>query len=92
MSEYDLTDTGGLEMLAQACEAQDCIGRLRAEINTDGEVIRARGSIKEHPLLKHELAYLAFIVRTLAKLGLNFEAVKPSVGQPGGGIGWKPPT
>jgi hypothetical protein len=34
------------------------------------------------------LANRAFIVRTLVRLGLNFEPVRPSVGRPSyGGIG-----
>jgi hypothetical protein len=39
--------------------------------------------------LKHELANRAFVVRTLARLGLNFETVKP-VGRPTQPIGWQP--
>ena len=43
---------------------------------------------REHPLLKHEVAARAFTVRTIEKLGLNFEPVK-SVGRPGGkAAGW----
>jgi hypothetical protein len=45
---------------------------------------------KEHPLVKHELAARSFVVRTLARLGLDVDHAKP-VGRPGsGGIGWKP--
>jgi len=65
--------------------------RLRREIERDGEVLRVRGTVKDHPALKHELANRAFVVRTLARLGLNFEPVKPSVGRPGSSIGWSPP-
>jgi len=46
---------------------------LCEQIDNDGEVIRARGQIKDHPALKHELAARAFVVRTLSRLGLNFE-------------------
>ena len=73
MTEYDLQDSGGLEMLLQACAALDRAENLRLEIDRDGEVIRTRGT-----------------VRTLSRLGLNFETVKP-VGRPPQPIGWQPP-
>jgi hypothetical protein len=91
MSEYRIEDCGGLEMLAQACQALDRAETLRSEIERDGEVLRLQGTVRDHPALKHELANRAFVVRTLVRLGLNFEPVKPSVGRPGyGGIGWRP--
>jgi len=37
--------------------------------------------LREHPGLKHELAARSFVVRTLARLGLDVEAIKP-VGRP----------
>ena len=43
-------------MLCQACQALDRAEALRSEIDRDGEVTRIRGSIREHPALKHELA------------------------------------
>jgi len=88
-SEYGVEDSGGLEMLQQACAALDRAETLRLEIDRDGEVIRTRGGVKDHPALKHELANRAFVVRTLARLGLNFEAVKP-VGRPGQPVEWQP--
>ena len=84
MSEYDIADSGGLEVLAQACQALDRAEALRSEIDRDGEVIRVRGSIREHPALKHELASRSFVVRALARLNLNFEPVRPGAGRPGG--------
>jgi hypothetical protein len=87
MSEYDIQDSGGLEMLTAACQALDRAEALREEIDRDGEVIRSRGLIRDHPALKHELANRAFVVRTLAKLGLNFEPVRPSAGRPGSAFG-----
>jgi hypothetical protein len=88
-SEYEVQDAGGLEMLLQACAALDRAENLRLEIDRDGEVIRTRSGVKDHPALKHELACRAFVVRTLARLGLNFEAVKP-VGRPTQPVGWQP--
>jgi hypothetical protein len=88
-SEYGVEDSGGLEMLLQACAALDRAENLRLEIDRDGEVIRTRSGVKDHPALKHELANRAFVVRTLARLGLNFESVK-SVGRPLQPTGWQP--
>jgi hypothetical protein len=89
MTDYEIRDVGGLEMLMQACQALDRAEALRTEIDRDGEVIRMRSTVKDHPGLKHELANRAFVVRTLARLGLNFEAVK-SVGRPTQPVGWQP--
>jgi hypothetical protein len=90
-SEYRIEDCGGIELLAQACQALDRAETLRSEIERDGEVLRLGDTVKDHPALKHELANRAFVVRTLVRLGLNFEPAKPSVGRPGyGGIGWRP--
>jgi hypothetical protein len=91
MSEYDIQDCGGIEMLTLCCEATDRIAVLRAEVEHDGAVIRVRGMVKDHPALKHIEATEAFIVRTLSRMGLNYEAIKPSVGRPGGrACGWTP--
>jgi hypothetical protein len=88
MADYEISDSGGLEMLMQACAALDRAEALRIEIDRDGEVIRARSMVRDHPGLKHELANRAFVVRTLSRLGLNFEAIRPSVGRP---AGWQGP-
>jgi len=83
MSEYDIHESGRVEMLMQACEAQDRIAKVRQEIDEDGEVIRARGQVKEHPALKIELSLRSFVLRTLARLGLNFEPIRSTAGRPG---------
>ena len=76
-------------MLAQACAGLDRAEALRAQIDADGEVIRGRDGLKDHPALKHELASRAFVVRTLARLGLNFEPLRAGVGRPPP-RGWQP--
>ena len=81
MAEYDIQDSGGIEMLTQACQELDRAESLREQIDRDGDVIRTKGNLREHPGLKHELAARAFVVRTLARLGLDVEAIKP-VGRP----------
>ena len=77
----------GIELLAQACAATDRVEALAAQINEDGEVIRTKGGLRVHPAIKDELALRSFIARTLQRLGLNLETVKP-VGRPGG-AGWR---
>ena len=78
MSEYRIEDAGGLEMLAAACQILDRAESLREQIDADGDVIRTKTGLRDHPGLKHELAARAFVVRTLARLGLDLEAVKPN--------------
>jgi len=88
-SEYQVDDRGGLEILMQICAASDRVEALAAQISVDGETIRSRtGVLKVHPCIKDELALRAFIVRGLERLGLNVEAIRPSVGRPGG-YGWQ---
>lgn len=81
MSEYDICDAGGLEMLTQACGAADRVAEYASVIDADGPTVRSKTGVKEHPLLKHELAARSFVVRTLARLGLDLEPIK-SVGRP----------
>lgn len=81
--EYGIEDSGGVEMLTQACQSLDRAEILAAAIKRDGPVIRHKGMVRDHPCLKHELAARAFTVRTLQKLGLDVEAVRP-VGRPAG--------
>ena len=78
--EYALRDTGGVELLAQACQALDRAEALADAIARDGEVVHTRAGIpRTHPAVKDELACRAFIVKTLERLGLNLETIK----QPG---------
>jgi hypothetical protein len=85
---YGITDRGGVELLAQACAALDRAQALAVAIGTDGEVVYSRAGVpRSHPAVKDELACRAFVVRTLERLGLNVEGVKP-VGRPPGNVGW----
>ena len=81
MSEYQIEDAGGLEMLTQACQELDRAESLREQIDADGDIVRSKAGLREHPGLKHELAARAFVIRTLARLGLDSEAIKP-IGRP----------
>jgi hypothetical protein len=84
MSEYDVSDAGGQALLEQAAAAYDRAERLRVEIDRDGEIIRGRTGMREHPGLRGELAARAFICRTLQRLGINLEAVRMAPGRPPG--------
>src|SRR5262245_9896990 len=77
-SSYAIDDAGGIEMLLQICEAAQRAEACRAQIEHDGELIRSKaGVLKEHPLLKSELACRSFVVRGLARLGLDVEPLRP---------------
>lgn len=83
MSEYQIIDSGGVEMLTAACQQLDRAENLREQIDRDGEIIRTKAGLREHPGLRHELQGRAFVTRTLARLGLDVEAIKP-IGRPPG--------
>jgi hypothetical protein len=85
---YRIDDVGGIELLAQCCAAQDRVEALAERISADGEVANTRAGPKAHPALRDELAGRAFIVRTLERLGLNVETIKP-MGRPS--KGWRGP-
>jgi hypothetical protein len=84
MAEYDISDAGGQALLEQAAAAYDRAERLRVEIDRDGEIVRGRAGMREHPGLRGELAARSFICRTLQRLGINLEAVRMAPGRPAG--------
>jgi Phage terminase, small subunit len=91
-ASYEFGDRASYETLAQACAAADRAERCREQIDADGEVIRTKAGPRDHPLLKHEITARSFVVRTLARLGLDLEPVRAVAGRPpSGGIGmsWK---
>jgi hypothetical protein len=92
MREYAITDRGGLELLVQACATVDRVEALREAIDRDGEVVATRTGPKAHPALRDELAGRSFIVKTLERLGLNIETLKPGPGRPTKPLGWMPPA
>jgi hypothetical protein len=86
-SEYAIEDVAGIEMMTQACQALDRAEALAEQIEEDGPVLRTRGTVRAHPAIPSELQNRAFVVRTLAKLGLNYEAIKAQ-GRPTSAEGW----
>lgn len=83
---YHIEDVGGIELLAQACAACDRAEALAAIIAEDGETIKGKNGLRAHPCLKDELAARSFVVRTLSRLGITTESVKP-MGRPSTGFG-----
>ena len=83
-SEYDVRDVGGCELLALACAALDRCETIREQIEREGQTIRAKSGLRDHPLLRHEAVARAFVVRTIQKLGLDVEPVRSGPGRPGG--------
>jgi hypothetical protein len=86
MAEYQIIDSGGVELLAQACAALDRAEACRQHIDADGEVIKTEAGMRDHPLLKHELANRAFVTRAIGRLGLDLEPIKPLGRPPGKGF------
>jgi hypothetical protein len=84
VAEYDVSDVAGIELLTQACQACDRAEALAAHVGADGEIVRTPTGIKAHPAIKEELACRGFIVRTLQKLGLNYEPLRAGPGRPPG--------
>jgi hypothetical protein len=83
MSQYEIRDIGGQAILEQACVSRDCSTEFRAIIAREGAMVRG----KVHPLTRHEREERALECRLLQRLGLDVEAVRPSVGRPSSGIG-----
>jgi hypothetical protein len=87
-SEYEITDAGGRELLVLACQQLDRAEALKAQIDAEGEIVQSRHGPKDHPALRHELQARAFVAKTLLRLGLNVEPLRPVPGRP---AGWMPP-
>jgi hypothetical protein len=88
VSSYEFSDRASYETLFQACAAADRASKLRSLIDEAGEVVWVKDVIRDHPALKHEIANRSFVVRTLARLGLDLEPLRSGPGRPPTGIGW----
>ena len=83
-ADYVIDDAGGLAMLHQICAAADRVAEYAVTIARDGPTIRTKAGLKDHPLLRHELAAQSFIVRSLHRLGLDIEPARHVIGRPAG--------
>jgi Phage terminase, small subunit len=82
--EYRIDDAGGRAMLLQICAAVDRAEECAEAIDRDGPMIRTKNGLREHPLLKTEIASRAFVVRSLHRLGLDIEPPRSTPGRPSG--------
>lgn len=83
--EYRIDDAGGLALLHQVCLSIDRADECADAIDRDGAMIRTQnGGLKEHPLLKLELASRAFAVKSLLRLGLDITPSRNTPGRPSG--------
>ena len=83
-AEYRIEDCAGVEMLTQACQALDRAEGLAERVSEDGEIVRTATGIKAHPAIREEMNCRSFTVRTLQRLGLNFEPLRAGPGRPAG--------
>jgi hypothetical protein len=82
VAEYVIDDCAGRELLAQAAAALGRVESLAADIAADGEILRTRAGPRPNPAIKTELEARSFVVRTLARLGLNSQPLQATVGRP----------
>jgi hypothetical protein len=82
VAEYEISDVAGRELLCLAAQGLDRAEALAAEVAADGMTVRGRAGPKAHPAIKEELAARSFVVRTLGRLGLNFEPLRAGPGHP----------
>src|SRR5262245_49841975 len=76
VAEYVIDDAAALTLLAEACRAADRAAQRAAAIASDGLVVATAQGPRDHALLKHEIANRSFCVRTLQRLGLNYEPTR----------------
>jgi hypothetical protein len=83
-SEFRVDDAQGIASLLQICVTADRVAEYSEAIARDGAVIRTKSGLRDHPLLKHELAARSFICRALHRLGFDIEPTRDTVGRPPG--------
>jgi terminase small subunit-like protein len=89
MSQFDIHDAAGVEMLTQACEMLSRAEAFRIQIEDEGAMIKTSTGTKAHPLLTAELNARNFVVRTLRQLGLDVQPLQQREGRPSRPLGWQ---
>src|SRR5262245_13409015 len=64
-SEFTLESSAEVQQFYEACCMEDRAVKLRKHIDREGEMVEIRGTRRDHPCLRHELAARAFVVRRL---------------------------
>ena len=82
--DYIIEDSAGRQMLLRICETADTLASYDEQIERDGPTIRTASGLREHPLLKHQLAARSFIVRSLHRLNLDVIPPRGEIGRPNG--------
>ena len=82
-AEFVIADCGGVELLAQACEATDLVQELAECVAREGKTLQTKTGLRAHPALRDLLSHRAFICTTLRRLGVTDEPVK-AIGRPPG--------
>ena len=82
--EYCIEDSGGIAVLMQACAALDLAETLAEQIAKDGITVpSSSGGPRVHPCVKDMLGARALVVRTLARLGILYDEIRPVGRGPG---------
>ena len=78
-----IEDCGGLEILAQACQALDRAETLRSEIERDGDVLRLQGTVRDHPALETRVGQQSFYRSHFGEARIEFRAREGGCGPSG---------
>jgi hypothetical protein len=85
--EYDVSDSGGLQLLKQAAQCADRIASARRQIDEQGEVVFVKGVPRAHPLCVVERDQRAALTRLIRAMNLDLEPLRPGRGRPPGPLG-----
>ncbi|MGO9039875.1 MAG: P27 family phage terminase small subunit [Steroidobacteraceae bacterium] len=84
-TEYDVTDPGGLLILASACEAFDRMRQAQRKLRREGLTAPDRfGQRKAHPATLIERDSRAAMLSALKQLNLDLEPLESRAGRPNG--------
>jgi hypothetical protein len=87
LHDHGIRGAGNLAVLHEAAKAIDAAEEFGSIIARDGPVLQTKSGVKDHPLIRHQLAARALACRLLSRLGV-VDVPKRRVGRPGyGGIG-----
>lgn len=85
VSEYGITDDGGLLLLQTAMEAFDRMRECQKAISKDGAQVKDRfEQLKPHPLLSVERDARSQLLAALKAMNLDLEPLKSAPGRPAG--------
>ncbi len=86
LTDYEITDSAGLQYLLRACESLDLIDECQKRIEKEGfTTIGSRGIVKQHPLLATLRDANSAFLQSMKALNLDLEPLKEGRGRPGGG-------